>query len=159
MIVISLVQNSRFQQALVANQALNINYYSTGKSTRDAGPAHICTLTIHSPVRVRGGTTLEVVPPRTRTGGWTARTKTWAVPIKARVQVHNFLYKYLIQCILLVESVQSSNADWLVTRKRDYWKNLLGHSNWYGCFWSGTVPRYHAGGRILSNLACSAHAQ
>ncbi len=41
----------------------------TGKSTANTGSdghrAHICTRAVHPPIRVRGGTTLEVVSPRT----------------------------------------------------------------------------------------------
>ncbi len=33
------------------------------------GIAHVCTYTVRPPVRVRGGTTLEVVPQQPRTGG------------------------------------------------------------------------------------------
>ncbi len=51
------------------------------------GTAHICTHAVRLLVRVRGGTTLEVVPPRTQTGGWTARVQTWAVPFGAHVRI------------------------------------------------------------------------
>ncbi len=52
------------------------------------GATHIHNRTVHTPVRVRDGTTLEVVPLQTQTGGMMARTRTRAVPVGAHVCVH-----------------------------------------------------------------------
>ncbi len=57
-----------------------------------AGAAHVCTRTVRLPVCVRGGTTLEVVPPWTRKGGGEVRTQTRAEPVGARVHMHFFLW-------------------------------------------------------------------
>ncbi len=54
------------------------------------GTAHIRT--VPAPFVFRGGTTLEVVPPRTRTSRQTVQTQTWAVPVVARVRMRLFLW-------------------------------------------------------------------
>ncbi len=56
------------------------------------GTAYVRTRTIRPPVRVCGGITLELVPPRTRVFGRTARTWTWAESVGARVRL-------LISCV------------------------------------------------------------
>ncbi len=51
------------------------------------GTAHVRTCAVRLPVRVHGGTTLELVPPWTRMGRLTVQTRTWAVPVGARVRM------------------------------------------------------------------------
>ncbi len=67
----------------------------------DTGPAHVRVCIVRPPVRVRGGTT------PTRSGRWTARVRTWVVPIGAHVRVHFFLCTLLqsSQYILTICSV------------------------------------------------------
>ncbi len=60
-------------------------------NTAPMGTAHVCTRAVHLPVRVCGGTTLEVVPPRTQMGRQMAQTRTWVVPVRAHVHVCFFL--------------------------------------------------------------------
>ncbi len=47
------------------------------------GTTHVYVCAVCLPVRVYGGTTSSVGPPRTRTGGRMALVQTWAVPIGA----------------------------------------------------------------------------
>ncbi len=76
------------------------------KSTH--GDRHHPRLTVRPPVRVRGETTLEVVP-RTRTGRRTVQTRTWAVPVGpvsmriflcyvARSQTYHCVLHIVTQC-------------------------------------------------------------
>ncbi len=83
----------------VASVPITFHYTPQDNVHTDTGTAHVHVRTVRPLVRVRGGTTSSVVPPRTQTGGRTARVQMWVVPVGARVRVHFFL------CTLLSESV------------------------------------------------------
>ncbi len=60
------------------------------------GTARVCICAVGLFVRVRGGTTSSVVPPRTRMGRRTVQVRTWVVPVGARVRVRFFLCMYTL---------------------------------------------------------------
>ncbi len=66
------------------------------------GTAHVCTRAVRLPICVRGGNTLKVVPPWTRTGGWVDSVN--ADMGGARVRVRIFLcypFSYHVFCLLM----------------------------------------------------------
>ncbi len=87
-----LVPNANCQSCLLACVTSHMQHRKKCTQTRvPTGTPHVCACTVCPPIRVRGGTTLEVVPPRTQTDGMTARTQTWAAPVEAYTRLHIFL--------------------------------------------------------------------